>query len=78
MAMLVKCVRFPCCFVLCVPFGFARFERFAFQKWDGLAQNGFITRGRNILGVRTRREVGLDAERAIAAALAVQREFWRV
>ncbi len=31
-----------------------------------------------LLGVRTRREVGLDAERAIAAALAVQREFWRV
>ena len=31
-----------------------------------------------LLGARTRREVGQDAERAIAAALAVQREFWQV
>jgi acetoin utilization deacetylase AcuC-like enzyme len=29
-----------------------------------------------LLGARTRREVGLDATRAIAAAIAAQREFW--
>lgn len=31
-----------------------------------------------LLNARTRREVGLDAERAIEAAIVVQREFWKL